>query len=365
MKIQTIAATQLGDPRILACALDAKDYVFAENYCNFYLDMINADRRSLEQVSKFHIKKLISEMDKVLSRKEKEKLERFYGLKGGIKHYLKIVKPNDKAYQRMLTDAVTAAEKICSFDCLYNWQNETKETVDKIATKVYDPENKYSNLEKAKLAHVYYRYIHGMILMPYDYKKNGNIVLSVEEKQTESNVFAVPDLLLQEWECFFELLPDGDIIPEMVKKFLEVIPEDCKDFIEKDCQLSEAKYQRTVLGKVRSIKEQIFSTGNWFTCTFCTFSEIKKVRFKNFADLVDVANAANDQWIGRHSRKRTVIFPAQGITAVRIQEFVGKRTFASKAECEMFKSAIEFLETTSFTYCHKLFKNYEFSQKLK
>ena len=64
MKIKTIAATQLGDPRITSCALDAKDYTFAEDYCNFYLDMINADRRSLEQVSKFHIKRLISEKKK-------------------------------------------------------------------------------------------------------------------------------------------------------------------------------------------------------------------------------------------------------------------------------------------------------------
>lgn len=365
MKIKTIAATQKGDQRILACALDAKEYTFAEDYCNFYLDMINADRRSLEQVSKFHIKKLISEMDSILNRKEKEKLERFYGLKGGIKHYLKVVKPNDKAYQRMLADAVTAAEKLCSFESLYKWQVETKETVDKIATKVYDPEKKYSNLEKAKLAHIYYRYISGMVLMPYDYKKNGNIVLPVEEKQTEESVFAVPDLLLQEWECFFNLLPDGDIIPEMVKKFLEVIPENCKDFIKKDCQLSENKYQRTGLGKVRSIKEEIFNTGNWFTCSFCTFSEIKKVRLKHFTDLIDVANAADDQWVGTHSRKRTVIFPAQGIKEVRIQEFFGKRTFASQAECKMFKSAIFYLEKTDFRYCHRLFKNYEFSKKLK
>ncbi len=365
MKIQTIAATQKGDQRILACALDAKEYDFAEDYCNFYLDMINADRRSLEQVSKFHIKKLISEMDSILNRKEKEKLERFYGLKGGIKHYLKVVNPNDKAYQRMLTDAVTAAEKICSFDCLYNWQEETHETVDKIATKVYDPEDKYSNLEKAKLAHLYYRYIYGMILMPYDYKKEGNYILPVAEKQTESSVFAVPDLLLQEWECFFKLLPDGDIIPEMVKKFLEVIPEECRTFIEKDCQLSENKYQRTVLGKVRSIKEEIFSTGNWFTCSFCTFSEIKKVRLKHFADLIDVANATNNQWIGKHSRKSTVIFPAQGIKEVRIQEFVGKRTFASKAECEMFKASIPFLEKTLFMFHSHLFRIYNFSKKLK
>lgn len=204
-----------------------------------------------------------------------------------------------------------------------------------------------------------------MILMPYDYKKNGNIVLPVAEKQTEASVFAVPDLLLQEWECFFKLLPDGDIIPEMVKKFLEVIPEECRTFIEKDCQISERKFHRTFLGQVRAIKEEIFSTGNWFTCSFCTFSEVKKVRLQHFTDLIDIANATNDQWVGNHSRKRTVIFPAQGIKEVRIQEFVGKRTFASKAECEMYKSAILFLEKTDFRYCHQLFKNYEFSKQLK
>lgn len=365
MKIQTIAATQKGDQRILACALDANENEFAEDWCNFYLELVNADRRKLEDVSKFHISKLKKTMGTVLTYKEKSKLEKFFGLKGGPKHYLKVINDNDIAFKRMIEEAVVAAEKLCSFDSLYAWQEETHQTVDKIATKVYDPEKKYSNLEKAKLAHIYYRYIYSMILMPYDYKKNGNIVLPVAEKQTEASVFAVPDLLLQEWECFFKLLPDGDIIPEMVKKFLEVIPEECRTFIEKDCQISERKFHRTFLGQVRAIKEEIFSTGNWFTCSFCTFSEVKKVRLQHFTDLIDIANATNDQWVGNHSRKRTVIFPAQGIKEVRIQEFVGKRTFASKAECEMYKSAILFLEKTDFRYCHQLFKNYEFSKQLK
>lgn len=365
MKIQTIAATQLGDPRITSCALDAKDYTFAEDYCNFYLELVNADRRKLEDVSKFYIGKLKKTMDTVLTYKEKSKLEKFFGLKGGPKHYLKVINDNDIAFKRMIEEAVVAAEKLCSFDSLYAWQEETHQTVDKIAAKVYDPEGKYTNLEKTKLAHLYYRYIYSMVLIPYDYKKNGNIVLPVEEKQTEASVFAVPDLLLQEWECFFEYLPDGDIIPEMVKKFLEVIPEECRTFIEKDCQISERKFHRTFLGQVRTIKEEIFSTGNWFTCSFCTFSEIKKVRLQHFTDLIDVANAANDQWVGNHSRKRTVIFPAQGFKEVRIQEFVGKRTFASKAECEMFKASIPFLEKTLFMFHSHLFRIYNFSKKLK
>ena len=365
MKIQTIAATQKGDQRILACALDANENEFAEDWCNFYLELVNADRRKLEDVSKFHIGKLKKTMGTVLTYKEKSKLEKFFGLKGGPKHYLKVINDNDIAFKRMIEEAVVAAEKLCSFDSLYKWQEETKETVDKIATKVYDPEKKYSNLEKAKLAHIYYRYIYSMILMPYDYKKEGNYILPEEEKQTEAAVFAVPDLLLQEWECFFKLLPNGDIIPEMVRRFLEVIPDECRTFIEKDCQISEKKFHRTFLGKVRSIKEEIFSTGNWFTCSFCTFSEIKKINLKQFTDLIAVANATNDQWVGNHSRKRTVIFPAQGIKDVQIHEFVSKRTFASKAECEMFKTAIEFLETTDFVYHRKLFKNYEFSKKLK
>ena len=365
MKIKTIAATQKGDQRILACALDANENEFAVDWCNFYLELVNADRRKLEDVSKFYIGKLKKTMDTILTYKEKSKLEKFFGLKGGPKHYLKVINDNDIAFKRMIEEAVVAAEKLCSFNSLYAWQEETHQTVDKIATKVYDPEGKYTNLEKTKLAHLYYRYIYSMVLMPYDYKKEGNYILPEEEKQTEAAVFAVPDLLLQEWECFFKKLPDGDIIPEMVRRFLEVIPDECRTFIEKDCQISENKFHRTFLGKIRSIKEEIFSTGNWFTCSFCTFSEIKKVRFKNFTDLIDVANSANDQWVGNHSRKRTVIFPAQGKKVVQIQEFVGKRTFASKAECEMYKSAILFLEKTDFRYCHRLFKNYEFSKQLK
>ena len=39
--------------------------------------------------------------------------------------------------------------------------------------KTIDKEGNY-NLEKTKLAHLYYRYIYSMVLMPYDYKKEGN-----------------------------------------------------------------------------------------------------------------------------------------------------------------------------------------------
>ncbi len=365
MKIQTLVATQKGDQRILACALDANEHEFAEDWCNFYLELVNADRRKLEEVSKFYISKLKKTMDTILTYKEKSKLEKFFGLKGGPKHYLRVINDNDIAFKRMIEEAVQISDKIQSFDSLYAWQEETHQTVDKIATKVYDPESKYSNLEKAKLAHLYYRYIYSMILMPYDHKKEGNYILSEKEKQIEATVFAVPDLLLQEWQCFFEKLPDGDIIPEMVKKFLEVIPKECRTFIESDCQISEKKFHRTFLGQVRSIKEQIFSTGNWFTCSFCTFSEIKKVRLKHFTDLIDVANASNNQWIGIHTRKRTVIFPAQGKKVVQIQEFIGQRTFASKAECEMFKASIPFLEKTLFMFHSHLFRIYNFSKKLK
>ena len=163
MKIKTIAATQKGDQRILACALDANENEFAEDWCNFYLELVNADRRKLEDVSKFYIGKLKKTMDTVLTYKEKSKLEKFFGLKGGPKHYLKVINDNDIAFKRMIEEAVVAAEKLCSFDSLYAWQEETHQTVDKIATKVYDPEGKYTNLEKTKLAHLYYRYIYSMV----------------------------------------------------------------------------------------------------------------------------------------------------------------------------------------------------------
>lgn len=365
MKMKSLAETQFNDPRILASAYDAQNYKFSAEYCNFYIELICADRRKLDSVSKFYICSLIKEMNTILSFKEREKLEKFFGLKGGPKHYLKVVTEKDVALQQMIFDAALAADKLDCFDSLYNWHEDSRISMDRIAAKVYDPDKRYSNVEKAKLAHCYYRYIHSMLLMAYDYKKNGNLLLSQEEQEVEDRVFAVPDLLLEEWDCFFKNLPDGDIIPEMVKYFLEIIPKECKEFIAKDCQISEKKYHRITLGSVRKIKEQIFYTGNWFNGTFCTFSEIKKIKLKNFLDLISVANASNDQWIGKHFRKRTVLFPAQGSKSVLIQEFIGKRTFASEFECKMFKESIEFLENTDFVFHKKLFREYEFSKLLK
>lgn len=359
---------QKGDPRITACAYDAAEYKNAEDYCNMYLELLCADRRYIEQAPKFYIKNLVKAMEKI-PRKKREKLEKFFALNGGIQHYLRPVKQNDIAFQKMLEDAVDAANYLQSFAGIYIWHEESRSIIDKIAKKVYDPKNQYSNVQKAKFAHLYYRYIKDYQYMPYD-EKNGKRVLSDSEKERERRVFAVADLLTDEYEVFFKNVKNGDIIPHMVLRFLENIGLQEKSFIEADCQLVEDKYFCSFLGEVRKVKETIFSNGEWFSCNYCTFSEIKKLSVGRVKDLCAVCKFYYENsitgWKGVHTRRRKVLLMGQGYKNVFVQEFIGKRTFADIREMLQFISAINYLESyvPDFNFHKQAFSSYNFSNLL-
>ena len=365
----SVLVSQKGDPRITACAYDAADYKNAEDYCNMYIELLCIDRRYIDKAPKFYIKKFIKAMEKI-PRKSRDKLEKFFGLKGGAKHYLRAVNPKDLALQNLISDATDAAAYLQSFASIYIWHEESRKIIDAIAKKVYDPKNYYSNVQKAKFAHLYYRYIKDFQYMPYD-EKNGKTPLSPEQISVEGKVFAVADLLTDEYKIFFQYMKDGDIIPDMTLRFLENLSLSDRRFIENDCQLIEDKYCCYFLGEVRKVKENIFSNGEWFGGSYCTFSEIKKLTLNRMYDLCSVckfyyANNING-WKGNHTRRRKILLMSEGYKNVFVQEFIGKRTFADIREMLQFISAINYLEqyVPDFKFHRKSFLSYQFSAALR
>lgn len=317
----------------------------AYDYINLYLALISAKDRHLTQVPKFYIRDLSSEIQK-LPKEHKKAIERFFGLAGGPKHYKRVCQLNNLALRAMYDAAVQAANYLQSMDSIYVWHQECHEVIHNVAQKVYDPKGKYTDAQKAKLAHVYYMYIRTFQFMYYDVDKKH--LLSHQEKADESKFFGTADIIVQDWVDFFrDNVKDGDIIPEMVEYFISLLPDQIKKFVQEDCQLLENKFVCTVFGAIRFAKEDIFSHGEWLNDDCCTISGMTKLKFERVSDLSAISWLVynSETWKGQHERLKKVVLPNQGVFDIKVQEFVGKRTFVDKTEALMFKKALDVLST--------------------
>lgn len=354
------------DKRLLSIAYDSKKYQSeAFDFINLYLELISAKNRNLAEVPMFYIKNLETEIHK-LPKKERKSIEKFFGLSGGPKHYQKVLRPNDEALHAMYLATVDAASFLQSFDSIYAWHMECHDTISSVAKKVYDPQHKYSDICKAKLAHVYYRYIKGFQYMSYDDKTKHHL-LTVQEKVDESRYFGMADVIVQEWNEYFRFAKDGDIIPEMVEYFISILPADIQKFIDEDCQLTKPKYCCTFLGAIRFAKESIFAHGEWINGDCCTISGMSHLRLERVADLSTVSWLVynSENWKGRHERLKTVFMPNKGFVTFKVQEFVGQRTFVDKTEALMFKKALDVLSTEypELKFHSNTWASYGFNQK--
>ena len=94
MTIRQIERRQFVNPRLCELAIDAKKYPKdAINYVNMFLsiyDLRDAGYARYEEIPKFYIRDVVEALN-TLGRKERKALERFFGIGGGVQHYLKEV----------------------------------------------------------------------------------------------------------------------------------------------------------------------------------------------------------------------------------------------------------------------------------
>jgi len=259
-------------------AIDYKEFKnHAVDYVNmfFYIyDLEDAGYETLYEVPKFYIKDLQMELKK-LSKKDREVLEKFFGLTGA-RHYLKQPNPKNVALTNMQDAAAMAAAKLRTVDQMYRFNKRFHQVIDQIAQKVYDPEGKYTNVQKAKLAHLYFNWVKDFQYMFYDSELQVvGKTMTEEDQRAESRVYLASGYYVKEWEYFFSKIPDNDIIAAQIAEFVWQSDADADEMMMRFSELTDddgIKGKHEDLNgetcmvnclKMRETKERMFSAGEW------------------------------------------------------------------------------------------------------
>ena len=108
------------EERLTKLAYDAKDYKYAKNYCELYLQLLCEDGSTVDDVSGFYIRDLRKEIDK-LPKDKRNAIIKYFALDGGVNHFLKVLRTRDIAFQNMFMMATDASEYLQSLRILVKY----------------------------------------------------------------------------------------------------------------------------------------------------------------------------------------------------------------------------------------------------
>ena len=206
-----------------------------------------------------------------LQRKDKEKIEKFYGLNGGINHSKKlgISTSKDIAFKRMFDEVLVVIRRLLRLDYMYMYNVDLKKTIWSLLKKIDKRDVNIDDIEIIK-------YLLFFLVVFQNGPK-----MAFEKDDMTVDAEANPEYTFDEYailqNAYNELkdLPDGSINIKLVchlvdmfdimdvlsikKGFGITIP---KSQIQEGVNISEVEEIRT-LGQVRKIKERIFQYGSW------------------------------------------------------------------------------------------------------
>ena len=384
MTIRQIERRQFVNPRLCELAIDAKKYPKdAINYVNMFLsiyDLRDAGYARYEEIPKFYIRDVVEALN-TLGRKERKALERFFGIGGGVQHYLKEVKENDVALINMVVAANEAADRIKSIDTMYAYNKLFREAVDNIAKKVRDPENKYTNLQKAKVAHLYFWFIRDFQFMPYDSSRMDEVMLDIE-RQKEIEQFPTLAAYMAEWKAFYFNVPDGDLIIPQVLEFVWQADADLDTLMTEfsaftnDMHLKghdgdlDGHFKRVHCNSIRASKERLFAAGEW-NCDYMRLSKFAEMSVEQVEGLIRAYNFYKVK-LGyefescRRKTTKEVMFRTKGLTQITYPVLDKEITFVDEFEMIYFLDLIEYVVKyePDFEFHGKPFKSYGFLEKV-
>ena len=258
-------------------ALDASRHHYAERYVLLYHELLSSNNCSV--IIPFYVSDLKKAL-RMLTLKEQQKISKVFGLSGGIIHYLKDLKHQDIALQNMLIETNSIMQKLRSLKFMYIYAPKVKYYIDLAARKVWDPEEKYDTLTKAKYISLYYVFLVNYHRLPLDSK---NLKLNQETIADENNNFMLPYFIVEAYSDVFSKLPDGDILIPMINAFLACVPKNLRNTILEYAQITSDVYQYKNISFLRNLKEQLFQNGDWMTgIDFFRLSSIKKISVTQF-----------------------------------------------------------------------------------
>lgn len=374
------------NPRLKELAVDADAYKKnAIDYVNMYISVYELDKagyRSISEIPKFRIRDLIRELEK-LSRKERDVLNKFFGITG-VRNYLKRIRDNDTALRNMAIDASDAATKLRTAEKMYQYNKRFREAVDGTASKVHDPEGKYTNLDKAKFAHIYFWFIKDFQYMPYDEPRKNDVMIDIEQ-DTEKEQFPAIESYVAQWERFFSKFPDGDIVIPQIIEFIWEADEQWDDLMVRFAGLAKTpgiKGQHGSFTKkemyedkikcmaIREAKESLFPHGEW-NGDYFSLSGFAKMPEETVKALIESYNNYKTVYEYEPSKCKKVVrwhavFRTQGNVKVQFPRYAEKRNFVDEIEMIFFLGMLEYIEkyVPQFKFHDRPFIEYGFGKMI-
>lgn len=212
---------------------------------------------------------------KMLPRKDREIIEKFWGLTGGTNHSKKIgiLKFNDTAFNQMHRAAIESRSLLNAIDNLCLYSEITQKRIERLVPKLDKQGMQISDLEAIKYLMLYVMFIHNGPKMCFE-----NDLMKVE--QGDDNTANVFDTYAMLSEMYVDLkdMPDGTIKLRILVDLIEnydykdwmAMKKSMKLFIAKEDQkyfVGETLECLRNVGQIRKFKERIFPYGAWTITT--------------------------------------------------------------------------------------------------
>ena len=322
----------------LYLAMDASEHKYAERYAFLYHELLKSDNGSA--LLPFSISELKQTLEK-LSRKEQETITKVFGLNGGNINYFRRMKSNDIALINMLKAGDVIFGKLRSLNMMNMFVPEVQIYIERIAKKVWDPENKYDNVTKAKYACIYYIYLLNFHHFPND---SDDIQFTKEFLQFEKGLMILPYIVREAYNSFFVNQPDGDLVIEMIDEFFDNVDTELKETVYSQAQLTQDVFTHCYLDKIRNIKERLFPYGSWQTgVNFFLMSSITNMSITKFRQAARANRAmCNEAPVQTHTEKLRL---STGTIDVIVRDYYKDFHIVDQQELFMYANLHAFLAT--------------------
>lgn len=262
---------------------------------------------------------------KALSKKERETLEKFWGLNPGtINHSQSMKGLGQVAYNNMFTEVKKILQKIISLEYLKEYDCNVAELVGNMAKKICKDSLDISDIDAVKYLNVLFIMLDNGPQMPFDDEEKIDSDLDTEAS------FDDYAMTCEIWRVIKDRLPDNSInlkllieaiemfdIPDImaIKKFANIPLNriDEKDF--------EDESRLETLQDIRKFKERIFPYGSWDVTLRLIIG--KKINLEGFANALSLFRQDWANILNFKTGKSKTIMTSEGERKLDIYEIGG------------------------------------------
>lgn len=266
-----------------------------------------------------------------LSKKERELLEKFWGLiPGTTNHGKQINKKHDIAYQNMMKHTLEVMKKLLSIEYLYRYDQEAKHVVNEMLGKINKEGVEYvSDIDAIKYLILFLIFFVGGPRMLFEGKED-----KINLKEEENGHFDEYALLKVTWEESGRVLQDKSIKLKLLIEAIRMF--DLKDvvamqrFVNLPISKDDYDVETEVLSsfkQIRLFKEKIFPYGAWDVSSSLIYgSEINDIDLTELVESFSMLRANWESIATFKTKQQITLYTSEGERQLDCYK-IGKLTF--------------------------------------